>query len=49
MILHADSEDTDQPGLPRPGGYPGLSESSLGAQVILLVLSCDGSNNIINA
>ena len=28
----------------RLGGCPGWYESSLGAQVILLVLSCDGSN-----
>ena len=27
----------------RLGGCPGLAESSLGAHIILLVLSCDGS------
>ena len=33
-FLHADSEDTDQ-----TGQMPGSSESSLGAQAILMVLS----------
>ena len=31
------------------GGCPGWSESSLGAQVILLVLSCCGSNTLSSA
>ena len=33
--------------LVRLGGCPGLSESSLGAHVILLVLSCGGSYNVV--
>ena len=32
----------------RLGGCPGLSESSLGAQVILLVLCCGGSNPFVS-
>ena len=32
----------------RPGGCPGRSESSLGAQIISLVLSCAGSNIMEN-
>ena len=39
-FLHADSEDSDQTGL-----MPSWSESSLVAQVMLLVLSCHGSND----
>ena len=31
----------------RLGGCPGWSESSLGAQVMLLVLSCTGSNEVL--
>ena len=31
------------------GGYPGCSESSLGAQIILLVLSCRGSIFILKS
>ena len=50
-FLHADSEDSDQTGqmprliwtLIRLGGCPGWSESSVSVQVILLVLSCNGS------
>ena len=38
MFLHANSEDSDQ-----TGRMPGWSESSLGTQVILLVLSCASS------
>ena len=38
MLLHADSEDFIS-----RGGRPSLSESSLGAHIILLVLSCGGS------
>ena len=41
MFLHADSEDSDQ-----TGGCPDLSESLLGARVILMVLSCGGSYGI---
>ena len=48
-FLHADSEDSDQtrrmPRLIRLGGWPGWSESSLGAHVSLLVLSRGGSNS----
>ena len=32
----------------RLGGCPGRSESSLGTQIILLVLSCHGSYAVIN-
>ena len=38
MFLHSDGEDSDQ-----TGRMPGWSKSSLGTQVILLVLSCGGS------
>ena len=50
--LHSPHEETMDPCLPiehtaktliRLGGLPGWSESSVGAQVILLVLSCSGS------
>ena len=37
-FLHVDKEDSDQ-----TGWIPGLSESSLGAHAVLLVLSCGGS------
>ena len=37
MFLHADSKGSDQ---------TGRAESSLGAQVILLVLLCGGSNEL---
>ena len=51
-FLHADSEDSDQTGwmprLIRLGGYPGWSESSLGAHAILLVLSW-GDTDLNNA
>ena len=40
-LLHADSEDSV-----RLGRCPGWSESSLGAQFILLLLSCGSSNSI---
>ena len=36
-FLQADSEDSDQ-----TGRMPGWSESSLGTQIILFVLSCSG-------
>ena len=50
-FLHADSEDAAQPGhtLIRLGRCPGWYESSLGALVILLVISCGGSFSIVNA
>ena len=38
MFLHADSEDSDL-----TGQMPRLSQSSLGVQLILLILSCGGS------
>ena len=41
MFLHADSEDSDQTG--QMPICPVWSKSSLGAKVILLVLSCGGS------
>ena len=42
-FLHADSEDTDQTGWMPRLIHPFWSESSLGAQVILLILSWGGS------
>ena len=39
MFLHANNEHSDQ-----TGGYQACSDSSLGAHVILLVLTCCGSN-----
>ena len=51
-FLHADSEDSDQPGHPvktliRLGRCPGWFESSLGAHAILLVLSRGGSFSVL--
>ena len=43
ILLHADSEDSDQTGRIRLGGCPGWFESLLGAHAILLVLSWGGS------
>ena len=58
ISLHCPQEETIDPWLPtectgktliRLGGCPGLPESSLGILVILLVVSCSGSNkNITN-